>query len=156
MTAELDERIANQIADLQDKNERLKALVKTFLKSTLQVFTSVEPPHIAMVTVTVAQLYQIEDLFSASNFAIHIATDMGERPEHCGASLRLVAKQGGRGDDWAVYMGLPFPSKQWQVAKLMGRDLSEPDHILRYGIKSSKALGEFLFEDFAAKYEWRQ
>ena len=56
-----------------------------------------------------------------------------------------VAKQGGRGDDWAAYIDAvrgDSHKKEWQ-------------EVARRGTKLPYEIAKILFPDFDEKYEWR-
>ena len=57
----------------------------------------------------------------------------------------VVAVQGGRGDDWAAYIG---------AVPGMDHD-REWEEVARSGSKLPREVAEVLFWDFADKYEWR-
>lgn len=61
-----------------------------------------------------------------------------------GASFIIVAKQGYGGKDWRAYCGLTRTGTDdtWQA-------------VIEDGDKVRRDLAEFLFPDFAKKYEWR-
>jgi len=57
-----------------------------------------------------------------------------------------VAVQGGRGDDWAAYIG-SVPGN---------RHSEEWVGVLRHGEKLHQVIAEVMFPDFAQKYEYRR
>lgn len=56
----------------------------------------------------------------------------------------IIAKQGYGKTDWRAYCGLTNDATDddWQA-------------VLEHGSKVNRKLAEFLFPDFAKKYEWR-
>lgn len=101
-----------------------------------------------ILILSIGDMLQKEIELGIPSRAVDFMRDSIIQPAPDNMTVTLVAKEGGRGDDWAAYSGIPAQCKTYAAYAVAGIDMSDPDRVASNGDKLSQPLAEALFPRF--------